>query len=108
MNAREDITLRHARREAWILIGVWAAATAYCCVVSVWLGYADSDRPASEMELNPILGIPAWFFWGVIFPWMFCGVFTLIFAGFVMRDDDLGSDHAAQLDATIREDSHAD
>jgi hypothetical protein len=47
--------------------------------------------------------MPSWFFWGVIVPWGVCALFTFWFAGFYMKDDDLGTDHAAELESDIRE-----
>jgi len=50
-----------------------------------------------------IWGIPAWFVWGVLFPWGCCIVLTWWFAGLYMTEDDLGSDHAGELESDIRE-----
>jgi hypothetical protein len=96
---REDPVLRHARREAWVFFAAWAAATAYCCVASYLTGYA---RPGPD-DVRTVLGMPSWFLWSVMVPWAACGVFTLIYVGFFMVDDDLGRDHATELDRDIRE-----
>lgn len=99
----DDPTLKNARREAWVLISVWALATAYCCAASYLTGYSRDSRPLGESDVNPIFGVPAWFVWSVIAPWLVCGVFTFVYAGFFMKDDDLGIDNASVLDAEIAE-----
>jgi hypothetical protein len=100
---REDPVLRHARREAIWITAAWAAATVVSCLVSYFLGYSRDDRPLGPADIRPILGMPRWFFWGVIVPWLASGAFIFWFAGFVMVEDDLGSDHSAELERDIRE-----
>jgi hypothetical protein len=100
---REDRVLRHARREAAIICIVWALAAITTCGLSYWLGYQRPGRPLGLGDVNPIAGIPSWFFWGVLGPWAACIVFTWWFAGFYMKEDDLGKDHAAELETDIRE-----
>ncbi|MBX6315902.1 MAG: hypothetical protein IRY99_23765 [Isosphaeraceae bacterium] len=103
MPHREDPVLRHARREAIIISLVWLAATVYCCTYAYLFGYIRPDRPLGPEDVRPVLGMPSWFFWGVMVPWIICGLFTFWFAGFYMADDDLGRDHSAELEADIRE-----
>jgi hypothetical protein len=100
---QEDPLLRHSRREAIIIAIVWCAATAYCCAYSYFFGYSSSAHPLGAADLKPVFGVPSWFFWGVLLPWGICGIFTFWFAGFFMADDDLGSDHASELESDIRE-----
>jgi hypothetical protein len=98
-----DPVLKNARREGiWIGLA-WLAATVYCCTYSALFGYSTPERPLGPADVHPIYGIPSWAFWGWIVPWLVCGVFTVWFAGFVMKDDDLGVDHSAELEADIRE-----
>jgi hypothetical protein len=98
-----DPVLKNARREAiWIGLA-WLAATVYCCTYSYLFGYNTATRTLGPADVKPVWGIPSWAFWGWIVPWLVCGVFTVWFAGFVMKDDDLGFDHAAELEADIRE-----
>jgi hypothetical protein len=52
-------------------------------------------------------GVPSWFFWGVLAPWVLCGVFTVWFAGWVMADDDLGADQTPERERDIREGGRA-
>jgi hypothetical protein len=98
-----DPVLRHARREAVIIALAWAAAAAYCCGYSYLFGYIRPGRPLGPNDVRPVLGMPSWFFWGVMVPWGVCGVFTVWFAGWFMAEDDLGRDHSEELDADIRE-----
>jgi hypothetical protein len=98
-----DPVLKHSRREAVIIGVVWLLATSYCCASSYWLGYIREGRTLGPEDLHPILGMPSWVFWGFIVPWGVCAAFTSWFAGFFMVDDDLGRDHAAELEGDIRE-----
>ena len=98
-----DPVLKNAKREGlWISLS-WLAATAYSCTYSYLFGYTTKERPLGVADVHPIFGMPSWVFWGIIVPWLACSVFTVWFAGFVMKDDDLGVDHAAELEADIRE-----
>jgi hypothetical protein len=99
----EDPVLRHSRREAIIIFLAWLAATVYCCTYSYLYGYIREGRPLGPEDVRPILGMPSWVFWGFMVPWGVCALFTVWFAGFYMKDDDLGSDHAAELEEDIRE-----
>jgi hypothetical protein len=84
-------------------MSVWLAATIYCCAYSYFFGYLRPDHPLGPQDVQPILGIPSWVFWGVLAPWAVCAVFTFWFAGWSMADDDLGADHSAELESDIRE-----
>ena len=84
-----DPVLKHSRREALIIAAMWLAATTYCCAYCYIFGYIRPHRPLGAADLHPILGMPSWFFWGVMAPWGACAVFTFWFAGFYMTDDDL-------------------
>jgi hypothetical protein len=93
----------HSRREAVIILSVWLASTVYCCAYSYYFGYSTPERPLGPGDVHPILGMPSWVFWGVMVPWGVCSLFTFVFAGWFIADDDLGSDHAAELETDIRE-----
>ena len=103
MPVSSDPVLRNARREAILIVTIWLAAAAHCCMVSYLLGYSTPERPLGPADLHFVFGIPGWVFWGYLIPWLVCGILTVVVAGFVMVDDDLGSDHAAELDRDIRE-----
>jgi hypothetical protein len=103
MPRREDPVLTNARREAIAIGLIWLTATLYCCFTCYFLGYIRPGRLLGATDLRPILGIPRWFFWGVVAPWGVFGLVSWAFVGWFMTDDDLGPDHAAELDADIRE-----
>lgn len=105
MAVNDDPVLRNARREGWIIGAIWLAATIYCCSYYHFFGMIPegSDLETAKAAVRPIWGMPSWFFWGVLLPWGVCGIFTVVFAGFVMIDDDLGRDHASELESRIHE-----
>jgi len=84
-----DPTFLHSRREAAIIFGVWATALVWSVPYCYFNGYSTL---ASPEELQTILGIPSWVFWGVGFPWLLADVFTVWFCFFYMADDDLGEE----------------
>lgn len=98
-----DPVFKHSRIEAITILAAWLAATAYCCIVCYLLGYERPGFSPGVEDIQPILGIPSWFVWGVLVPWIACAVFIVIFAGFLMVDDDLGADHEPELEGDIRE-----
>ena len=103
MSHEIDPVLKHSRREGLIIALSWVASTVDCCGYSYLFGYTSKARPLGVEDIHPIFGMPSWFFWGVMVPWGVCALFTFWFAGFYMADDDLGTDHAAELNADIRE-----
>lgn len=108
MTSSDDPVLRNARREAIIILAAWLTVLVYCCTYCFLFGYIREGQDLGPEDIRPILGIPSWFFWGVVVPWIVCGLFTIVFAGFFMTDDDLGADHAPELEAEIREGGHHD
>jgi hypothetical protein len=84
---KEQQLLRNARREASLIMGVWAAALLWSVGSGYVLGY---HRPAHAVGL--ILGIPDWVFWSVVLPWGACLAFSVWFCFVYMADDDLGQD----------------
>lgn len=103
MNPRsDDPVLRHSRREA-IVIGItWIAATLLTCGLSYWLGYQRPGRTLGPEDVRPVLGVPFWFLVGVLAPWAACVIWTWIFVLRYMVEDDLGADHAVELEVDIR------
>lgn len=93
-----DPLLRNSRREAVIIGLVWGAATLYCCIYSYLFGYIREGRPLGRADVRPILGIPSWVVWGYLVPWITCAVFTFVFVGFFMAEDDLGRETATDVD----------
>ncbi len=103
MSRDTDPVVNNARREAVIIGLAWLASTVYSCGYCYLFGYIRTGRPLGPDDVHPVLGMPSWFFWGVIFPWGVCSVFTFWFAGWFMADDDLGTDHTPELEQDIRE-----
>lgn len=103
MTRDTDPVVRNARREAIIIGLAWLACTVYSCVYSYLFGYTSPEHPRGARDIHPILGMPSWVFWGIMAPWAVCAVFIFWFAGFYMADDELGKDHATELEADVRE-----
>lgn len=103
MSLPPDPVYRNSRREGLIIMAVWLASTIYCCVYSYFFGYIRPGHSLGPDDVQPIFGLPSWVFWGIMVPWAICGVFMFWFAGWYMADDDLGTDHSAELEADIRE-----
>lgn len=101
--ARVDPVFRHARFEAIFIAALWALCTAYCCGYSYLYGYIRPGRELGRADIQPILGMPSWVFWGIFIPWIVCGAINIAFCVFLVKEDDLGADHAGDLDAQIRE-----
>ncbi len=98
-----DQVVQHARREGVLILTIWITAAAVCCIVSYHMGYSTPERQLGPADLHSVMGIPGWVFWGYLVPWGVCMLLTFCVAGFVMADDDLGADHAEELDRDIRE-----
>ncbi len=95
MDQREpDPVFRNARREALIILSVYATALVYTVGYCYLFGY---NRPA--LSVDSYWGIPSWVFWGVFAPWTACALFTTWFTFFYMGDDDLGADPAPDAPA---------
>ncbi|MEX0939520.1 MAG: DUF997 family protein [Pirellulales bacterium] len=75
----------HGRREAVVILAVWATCLIWTVGTSYALGYG---APTGAVET--IWGIPHWVFWGVLVPWVAATVFSLVFSLGFMADDDLG------------------
>jgi hypothetical protein len=101
-----DPVFKHARREAIIIFAAWLSATAYCCGYCYLHGYERPGQVLGAEDIAPVLGVPSWFFWGVLAPWAACALFIFVFAGFCIADDDLGADHEPELEDDIREGAH--
>lgn len=68
-------------------MAVWAVCLAWSTFYSAVEGY----RPTSG-DMPLVFGMPSWVFWGILFPWVLCLVFSAWFCFFYMADDDLGTD----------------
>jgi hypothetical protein len=103
LTPKTDPVLRNSRREAIVIALAWLISTVYSCGYCYLFGYSRPDRPLGPQDIHPILGMPSWVFWGIMAPWAVASLFTFWFAGFVMKDDDLGKDHAPELESDLRE-----
>src|SRR5262249_314571 len=102
MPSCDDPTLRNARREGLVIFAAWAAATTYCCVASYLFGYSRPNHPLGQADLDLVFGIPSRFARGVLAPWAVSFAFTFWSVGTRMAEDDLGKDHAQELEEDIR------
>jgi len=84
-----DPVFVHTRREAIVILIVWAIALVWSVGYCTLFGYPDSDT-----QVSLTLGMPSWVFFGVLSPWMGAGLFSVVFSLFFMADDDLGLDEA--------------
>jgi len=93
--------VHNARREAWIVFWIWAAALVW--TVGWYYLFAlphEQDSLVVQLGLTTpgavqprlILGFPGWVFWGIIVPWLACSLFTVWFGLAGMADDDLGAE----------------
>jgi hypothetical protein len=102
MSDRESATrlFRHARREAIVVIIVWALAltwtVGYCYLrgyqhdETSWVVQQGLAQPHTPDDFRQIAGLPEWVFFGILLPWLACTAFTIGFCLFGMTDDDLG------------------
>jgi len=84
-HSRVDPLVRHARREALVILLafavclIWSISCCYC------LGYTEPDGD----PVAKVLGIPRWVFWGVLVPWIAADAFAVWFCFRFMADDPL-------------------
>jgi len=107
--ANFDTTYLNARREAFYILIVWIVAFSWTILYCHFNGYQENVDPEN---LNLVLGIPSWVFWGIAAPWFFADIFTLWYALSYIKDDDLGEDpehphHEEQTPAADSADTNA-
>ena len=85
-----DPVFLNARREAWIIFGVWVACLAWSVPYCYLYGYPPSDEEFNPETFSTYMGVPSWVCWGILVPWLLSNVFTIWFCFFYMKDDDLG------------------
>ena len=90
-----DPTFVNARREAGLILVAWAV----CLIWTVgYCAFAAYDVPSEQIQI--ILGMPSWVFWGVLVPWVVATLFSVWFSLAYIADDDLGeSDEEEALHA---------
>jgi hypothetical protein len=82
-----DPVFKSARREAIVVLLIWASALVYTIGFCYQFGY---HRPVEQIGF--ILGFPDWVFWGILAPWTICTLLSGWFAFGFMSDEDLGAD----------------
>jgi hypothetical protein len=82
---KEQRLLSNARREGFVILVVWALSLLWSVGYCYAFGYGRTD-------LQLVLGMPSWVFWGILVPWALCLVFSAWFCFVFMADDDLGQD----------------
>lgn len=99
----EDPVYVNSLKDARFGMTFWALATTAVCGLSYFLGYQRAGHKLTSTDIQPVLGIPQWFFISVLVPWVLCSIVCVVYAGFIMTDEDLGSDHTEELEQEIQE-----
>lgn len=86
-----DPVFRHSRREALAIFLVWLAAALWSLPYCYLNGYGEAIDP---QNLETIMGIPSWVFYGVVAPWLVADVLTIILCFGYIKNDDLGESAA--------------
>jgi len=79
--------LQSAREAKWILL-IWFASFVWTLGYCTRYGY----QPVDPSQLNLVMGMPHWVFWGVVMPWVTTMIVSIWFALFCIRDDELGEE----------------
>lgn len=92
---------QNSRREARLVLIVWALALTWTVGFSYLHGYehtpddwvvrAGLAAPRTAADFQHVAGVPDWVFLGIVVPWLICTAFTVGF-GLGMKDDDLGAE----------------
>lgn len=109
----EDPVYRNSRREACLILGLWATCFAYTLTFCYLFGYTSHEPdpsatgPSIAATVGPLedynrepesvtypfgLGIPDWVFWGVGVPWLVCVVLSFFYGLVLFAEDDLGGE----------------
>ncbi len=83
----EDSVCRTGRREALVAAATWCAAAAYTVGYCALHGYG---RTMDDLQF--VLGIPDWVFWGIVVPWSICLAIGVWFSYVFMTDADLSQE----------------
>lgn len=86
-------SFRQSRREMWVMLGAWAVFFAWTIGYCSMNGFADPN--GGEVPL--LLGVPRWVMIGIVLPWGLANVFTIWFAGFFMKDTNLGGESEGEI-----------
>lgn len=83
-----DPVFVHSRREAMLILIVWAVCFAWTVPYCYFTGFQTTA--AEDWQLSLTWGMPSWVVWGVAVPWLIAGVVSIAICLFVIEDDDLG------------------
>lgn len=89
-----DPVFLHARREAFVIVGLFAIFCGWSLAVSFSSGYQSPGASGAQVDL--VLGMPSWVFWGIFLPWVVVDVVAVWFCFFFMKNDDLGEAHEGE------------
>ena len=89
-----DPTFLHARREAIVIVALFAVFCIWSISVCYGFGYLNTDEHRPDIATT--FGMPSWVFWGICLPWIVVDVVAVWFCFFFMQDDDLGEDHEGE------------
>ncbi|MCA9118661.1 MAG: hypothetical protein H6822_04290 [Planctomycetaceae bacterium] len=89
-----DPTYLHSLREAYTIIALFALFFIWSIFVCYNYGYLSPGEQLSEV--STVMGMPAWAFWGIGFPWVLVDVVAVWFCFFYMKNDDLGEAHEGE------------
>lgn len=94
--------LHNARREARLVLSIWAVFLVWVVGFSYLRGYQHPPDsllvrlhlagPRSAENFTMIGGLPDWVFWGIGLPWLLATALTLVCGLKILRDDDLGAE----------------
>jgi uncharacterized membrane protein YidH (DUF202 family) len=79
-----DPVVRHAYREATVVLAVWLVGIGWTVGYCAITGY---NVPPEQIRIT--LGMPNWVFWGILVPWVLVILFTIWFGLFYIADDEL-------------------
>ena len=81
----EDPVVKSGRREAAFALTMWFVAMSVTVATCYRMGYQQD--PGEPMTF--VLWFPSWIFWGLIVPWIACGVVSTWFAFRFMEDEPI-------------------
>lgn len=84
-----DPVFLNSRREAIVIASVWVLGLIWAVPYCYLTGYNLAPE-----EVQTIVGIPSWIFWGIGVPWVIADLFTAWFCFLYMSEDDLEEDLA--------------
>ena len=83
-NREYDPVYLNSLRETFVILIAWVGFCLWVVGYCAWRGY---DVEVEQMQL--VLGMPAWVFWGIAMPWAAANIFSIWFCLQYMADDPL-------------------